>query len=70
MCGWMVCSQYDTHMVITRMDKIELAESEVARLIEVARKQGLNSWELLDIFLRACVDLHIQASCEYRLHHS
>ncbi len=48
-------------------DEIDLAESEVARLIEVAKKQGLNSWELLDIFLRACVNLHIQASCEYRI---
>lgn len=48
-------------------DEIDLAESEVARLIEVALKQGLNSWELLDIFLRACVSLHLRASCDYRV---
>ena len=44
-------------------DIIDLAESEVARLVEVCKRQGLNSWELLDIFLKACVTLHIQASC-------
>jgi hypothetical protein len=51
-------------------DNIDLVESEVARLVDVAHKQGLNSWELLDIFLRACVTLHLQASAEYRIHHS
>ncbi len=48
-------------------DEIDLAESEVARLIEVCKKQGLNSWELLNIFQRACVTLHLQASAEYRV---
>ena len=48
-------------------DVIDLAKSEVARLIEVTKKQGLNSWELLDIFLWACVNLHIEATCEYRV---
>ncbi len=48
-------------------DEIDLAESEVARLVEVAKRQGLNSWELLDIFLRACVTLHLQASADYRI---
>ncbi len=48
-------------------EMIDLAESEIAFLITKAHNSGLNSWELLDIFLKACVDLHIQASCEYRM---
>ncbi len=48
-------------------EQIELAESEVATLIEVAHRQGLNYWEILDIFLRAVVDLHVKASAEYQL---
>lgn len=44
---------------------IELAESEVERLIEVAHCQGLTYWQILDIFLRTACDLHIQASAEY-----
>ena len=47
-------------------DELDLAESEVTRLIDVAHKQ-LNYWEILDIFLKACVTLHIQASAEYRM---
>ena len=49
------------------MDNIELAESEVARLIEVCRNQGLSSWQLLRIFLIACQDLYVRAEIEYRL---
>ena len=48
-------------------EQIELAESEVARLIEVAHRQGLNYWQILDIFLRATCDLHLRASTEYQV---
>ena len=44
---------------------LRLAELEVAKLIEVAHKQGLNYWQLMDIFLRASYDLHLKASVEY-----
>ncbi len=53
---------------IAIVDQLELAESEVVRLIDVAHRQGLNYWQILDIFLRACVNLHLQASTEYMLH--
>ncbi len=46
---------------------IELAESEVARLIAVMHRQGLNYWQILDIFLRAACDLHLKASAEYQI---
>lgn len=48
-------------------EQIELAESEVIRLIDVAKRQGLNSWDLEDIFLRATEVLHCQASVEYKV---
>ena len=45
--------------------EIDLVEDEIAFLITKAHNSGLNSWELLDIFLRACVNLHLRATCEY-----
>ena len=48
-------------------EQIELAETDIARVIEVARRQGLNSWELEDILLRFCVQLHIEATVEFRV---
>lgn len=48
-------------------DEIDLAESEICRLIEVAKQQGLNSWEILGIFLKACDSLYLAAECEYRV---
>ena len=47
------------------MDNIELAESEVARLIEVCHKQ-LNYWQILRILLIASQDLYIKAEIEYK----
>ena len=48
-------------------DNIDLAEAEVARLVDVAHKQGLNYWEIQGIFIKACANLYIQASCEYHI---
>ncbi len=48
------------------MRDIELAEQEFARLIEVCRKQGLNSWQILGIVLIICQDLYIKAEIEYK----
>ncbi len=48
-------------------EQIDLAESDVARLIEVAHRNGLTYWELEDIFLRATEILHCQAAAEYRI---
>ncbi len=47
--------------------KYELADREVTRLIDVCHKQGLNYWQILDIFLRKVCDLHLMASAEYRM---
>lgn len=46
-------------------EQLSMAETQVARLIEVAHRQGLNYWQILDIFLRAVCDLHLKASAEY-----
>ncbi len=48
-------------------EQIDLAESQVATLIDVCHKQGLNYWEILNIFIRALCDLHLKASAEYRI---
>ena len=45
--------------------KIEMAELDVARLMEVSRRNGLSSWELLRILLLACQTLYIRADVEY-----
>jgi len=47
-------------------EQIDLAEAEVARLIEVIHRSGLNYWEILDIFLKATCDLHLKSSAEYQ----
>lgn len=44
---------------------IELAEIEVARLVDVFHKQGLNYWEILRIFLSTCLTLQMLADTEY-----
>jgi len=46
---------------------IEMFETDLDRLIMVGHKEGLNYWQLLDIFLRACVQLHLEASAEYQM---
>ena len=48
-------------------DTIELAETEVARLIEVCHRQGLSYWQILRLFLLACHNLYIQTDAEYWL---
>lgn len=48
-------------------NEIELAESEVARLIEVMHRQGLNYFEILGIFETASLNLYLQAGIEYRI---
>ncbi len=48
-------------------EQFDLTEEQFDRLILVSIESGLNSWELLDILLRKCVDLHLRASCEYRV---
>ena len=48
-------------------EQIDLVESEVARLLEVALKQGVNSWELLGVLLRACEILYLRAGAEYQI---
>jgi len=48
-------------------DLLELLESELDFLVNKAHKSGLNYWQILDIFLRACVTLHLQATSEYRV---
>ncbi len=48
-------------------EQIDLTESDVARLIEVAHKAGLSYWEILDVFLKAVCDLHFKASVEYQV---
>ncbi len=52
---------------ITNEKECELADSEVTRLIEVCHQSGLTYWQILDIFLRKVVDLHLMASAEYKL---
>ena len=47
-------------------ETIELAEAEVDRLIAVCHK-SLNYWQILRIFLNACIKLQMQADCEYFL---
>ncbi len=51
----------------SKADTIELAESEVARLVEVALRQGVPAQELLGIFLRHCCDLYLRAGVESRM---
>ncbi len=48
-------------------DEIDLAESQVATLIDVCHRSGLNYWEIMDIFLKATCDLHLKASAEYQI---
>ncbi len=45
----------------------DLAESELERLIEVGKKQGLNSFDWEGILLRRLDILHNQAEIEYHL---
>ena len=52
---------------VENCEAIELTQSEVARLIEIAHREGLTDWQLLDIFLKACVALHMQGTNEYGL---
>ncbi len=51
---------------VEETEALEIAEAEVTRLIEVCHKQGVNYWQILDIFLRATCDLHLKASVEYQ----
>ncbi len=51
---------------IAEAESLELAESETARLIDVCHSSGLTYWDILNIFLRAVLDLHLKASIEYR----
>ena len=44
---------------------IEDAEIELERLIQVFRKWGLNSWQILRMFLDYCPKLLMQADVEY-----
>jgi len=52
---------------IEEANALSLAETEVARLTEIMHRQGLTYWQILDIFLRASVKAHCQASAEYRM---
>ena len=45
-------------------DTIELAETELARLIGVMHKQGLSYHQILRIFLIASNDIYIQMDAE------
>jgi len=45
-------------------DTIELAETEIARLIEVIHRQGLSYHQILRLFLLATHNLDIQADAE------
>ena len=49
------------------IDSIELFEIDVDRLVNVGRKQGLNYWQILTVFLARCVSLQMQAEAEYRV---
>jgi len=52
---------------MTEVENIKLAELEITHLIEVCHRQGLNYWQILDIFLRATCILHLKSSAEYQL---
>lgn len=52
--------------ILEESEQIKLAKFEFARLIEVCHRQGINYWQLLDILLRDCVQLHREASAEYQ----
>jgi hypothetical protein len=47
-------------------EQIDLLETDVARLIQVAHK-SLNYWDIMDVFLKAVCDLHFKASVEYQV---
>ena len=51
--------------VTDNAETLELAELEVARLVEVCHHSGLTYWEILGIFLDYCQKLLIQADAEY-----
>jgi len=53
--------------MMKKPDVIELAEKDLDRLIMVGKKQGMNSWDWLDILLRKACVLHNQATVEYRI---
>ena len=48
-------------------DTIELAETEINRLVGVIHSQGLSYWQILRLFLLACQNLYIQADTDYWL---
>jgi len=51
-------------------ETIELAEGEVARLVDVCHKQGLTYWQILGLLWVACQNLYAQADAEdYLKHH-
>ena len=45
-------------------DTIELAETEIARLVNVIHKQGLSYRQILRLFLLACRDIYLQADAD------
>ncbi len=47
------------------VEALKIAEVAVAHLVEVAHRQGVNYWEILRIFLKACLTLQMLADVEY-----
>ena len=46
-------------------DNVELAEIDLAQLIERLHKNGLNYWQIGKICLKACLNLWMLADTEY-----
>mgnify|MGYP001616408841 FL=1 len=44
---------------------VELAEVDLARLIERLHKSGINYWQILKICLKACLNLQMMADTEW-----